>query len=309
MSVPLHWNVIINPNALNYRKNNLWEIVKHGLTGKGYTFNEFLSPSQERCEVLISTLIDEGQTNYIVVGGDGTLNEVVNAFLKSKNASDNFVLALIPCGTGNDWARTHNIQHNADALVNMFLEGKVISHDIGKVISRKNGQQFERFFINIAGLAFDAEVILRMNKSVKMLYGNKFVYLKNLFISLLYNKPIRCKFFLNDNTTFVKPVFSIAVGICKYNGGGMMQVPMANPHDGLLDMIIIEPMNLHEIIVQLPKLYTGTHIGYKKIHYYKTSCVTIEPEHKMFAEVEGEIVGDGAFEIKSAAQKVKVLVP
>jgi len=308
MSIPHIWNVIINPNALNCNKTNLWESVKLNLYSKSFVFKEFLSPSQEKCEELVSALVKEGHTNFIVVGGDGTLNEVLNALLKSKTDIDNILLALIPSGTGNDWAKTHNILSDINTLTNMFLNGKVILHDTGKVTVVNNENQIERYFINIAGLAFDAEVIIRVNKSIKLNFGNKFIYLKNLFISLLYNKANECKFIL-DNTTFEMSVFSIAVGICKYNGGGMMPVPMADPQDGFLDMVIIEPMNLFEILVQLPKLYKGKHIGYKKIHHYRTSNIGIIPKQKMFAEVEGEIVGNGTFEIKSAAQKVNVLIP
>jgi len=308
MPLPLFWNVIINPNALNNKNTSLWELVKLKLSNKGYTFNEFFSPSQKKCEEIVSKLIKEGHTNFTVVGGDGTLNEVVNALLKSASFSENILLALIPSGNGNDWAKTHNISTGTSALVDMFLFGEVRPHDIGKVIVNKNGILSERYFINIAGLAFDAEVIIRVNKSLKYSFGNKFIYLKNLFLSLLSNKPIDCGFILND-TTFEMPVFSIAVGICKYNGGGMMPVPMADPHDGLLDVVIIEPMNLFEILTQLPKLYKGKHIGYKKIHHYRTFNISIAPKQTMFAEVEGEIVGDGTFEIMSVPQKVNVLVP
>ena len=88
-----------------------------------------------------------------------------------------------------------------------------------------------------------------------------------------------------------------------------MPVPMADSQDGLLDMVIIEPLNLFEIMIQLPKLYKGKHIGYKKIHHFRTSQIRIIPEHIMFAEVEGEIVGDGTFEIIGIPQKINVLVP
>ena len=308
MSLPLFWNVIINPNALNCKKTNLWKDVRQKLLDNGFQFKEYLSPSQEKCENLISALSKERQTNFIIVGGDGTLNEVLNALLKNQSDINNFLFALIPSGNGNDWARTHNIKVNINNLTNMFLNGRVMSHDIGKVTVAKKGNLIERYFINVAGLAFDAEVILRVNKSFKLNFGNKFLYLKNLFICLLYNKPNNCRFLI-DNEAFDRPVFSIAIGICKYNGGGMMPVPMADSQDGLLDMVIIEPLNLFEIMIQLPKLYKGKHIGYKKIHHFRTSQIRIIPEHIMFAEVEGEIVGDGTFEIIGIPQKINVLVP
>ena len=308
MTLPLFWNVIINPNTLNYKKEKLWNAVKTNLLSKGFLFKEFISPSQQICEQLTADLLEAEQTNFIVVGGDGTLNEVINALIKNNFNADKILLALIPSGTGNDWSRTHQIPPQSDALADMFINGKFISHDLGKVSVQNNNDINERYFINIAGLGFDAEVILRLNKSTKLKYAGQFIYLKNLFFSLLTNKPNKCSFVLDD-ISFEKSVFSIAVGICKYNGGGMMQVPMANHQDGLLDMIIIEPMNLYEILVQLPKLYKGKHIGFKKVHHYRTKKVNINPQKKMFAEMEGEIAGDGTFEITSIAEKVRIVVP
>lgn len=308
MVLHFSWNVIINPNTLNIKKEKLWETVKLNLINKGFVFKEHFSPTQQKCEQILTDLLKADNTNFIVVGGDGTLNEVVNAVLKNSINPEKILLALIPSGTGNDWCRTHNIPLEAKPLTEMFLNGNIITHDIGKVIVQNKNKTHERYFINIAGLGFDAEVILRLNKSNKLKYAGQFVYLKNLFLTLLSNKPNPCKF-EHDNIVYELSVFSIAIGICKYNGGGMMQVPMAEMQDGLLDMVIIEPMNLFEILTQLPKLYKGKHIGFKKIHHYRSSHICITAKQKMFVEVEGEIVGDGSFVIKSVAQKINVVVP
>jgi len=308
MTQPLFWNVIINPNTLNYKKEKLWATVKTNLINKGYSFKEHVASSQQICEQLIAALLNASQTNFIVVGGDGTLNEVVNAMVKNNFNSEKVLLALIPSGTGNDWSHTHSIPSQSDALTDMFINGRNISHDLGKVTVFNNNMSNEKYFINIAGLGFDAEVILRLNKSTKLKYAGQFIYLKNLFLTLLTNKPNHCSFVL-DEISFEKSVFSMAVGICKYNGGGMMQVPMANPQDGYLDLVIIEPMNLYEILVQLPKLYKGAHIQFKKVHHYRTKNIKVTPQKKMYCEVEGEIAGDGIFEINAIAEKIKVLVP
>jgi len=302
------WNVIINPNAFNIRKEKLWKEVKGILVGHEFQFSEHISHSKRDCEFIIENCINKGFKHFVIVGGDGTLNEAINAIFKYCQTPDQICVSLIPCGTGNDWSRTHNITGAAMHLAKMFIQGKIIEHDIGKIISSKNNARNEKYFINIAGLGFDAEVILRLNKSAKLRYAGKFIYLKNLFLTLLSNKPTMCHFVVNDKQ-FDMNVFSIAIGICKYNGGGMMQVPMANPYDGLLDMIIIEPLNLFEILWQLPKLYNGKHIAYKKVHHFRTANISITPQKTMFAEVEGEIAGDGTFEIKAIAKKIKVLIP
>ncbi len=309
LPIPLSWHVIINPNTFTQKNRDVWHNLKQKLKLRQYVFSEFFSPSKSDCEQIINQSITQGQTNFVVVGGDGTFNEVVNAILKNENtSSEKFTLALIPTGTGNDWARMHHISTDISQLESMFLNGRIITHDLGEVVVKNDYDITKRYFVNIAGLAFDAEVILRMNKSSHLKKGNKILYLKNLFLSLVSHKTIPCTIEL-EGMAFNKNVFSIAVGICKYNGGGMMQVPMADFTDGLLDMIVIEPMNIREIITQLPKLYKGTHISYKKVHHYRASYVNIKPQRQMYCEVEGEIAGAGVFEIKSCPFKINVLLP
>jgi len=309
LSIPNTWHVIINSNTLNKENKDLWHNLKQVLQNKQFNLKEHISPTKIDCEQIIEHSTAQGITNFIVVGGDGTLNEVLNAVLKIKSVNlEKYLFALIPTGTGNDWARTHFISNKVSELEKMFTHGKIIPHDIGEVMVLNKENINKRYFVNIAGLAFDAEVILRMNKSTKLKKGNKLLYLKNLFLTLASYKSIPCDFRC-QSITFNKNVFSIAVGICKYNGGGMMQLPMADFKDGMLDMIVIEPMNIFEIITQLPKLYKGTHLSYKKVHHYRTSYVNIKPQSQMYCEVEGEIAGTGNFEIKSYPYKINVLLP
>ncbi|OQA01967.1 MAG: putative lipid kinase YtlR [Bacteroidetes bacterium ADurb.Bin408] len=308
MALPLRWHVIHNPNAVNFGKYYTWEAIKEILLKNNFVFQEHLAPNQISCHEIIAGLKNENIRHFVVIGGDGTLNEVVNALYNNGYNTSDVVLALIPSGTGNDWARTHNIRARNKELADMFLKGKIVQHDVGVVSVTTGTKNQQRYFVNIAGFAFDAEVIQRINKTSKPQKGNKMLYLKNLFLSLLNNKPVQCRLRVDDYT-FEKNVFSLAVGICRYNGGGMMQVPVADFRDGFFNVVLIEPLNLLEIFIQLPKLYKGTHINYKKIHLFKGREIEIVPQRNIPAEVEGEIVGEGVFIIKAAPAYINVLVP
>lgn len=302
------WQAIINPNACNQKENNLWVQVKEALNATEISVEEHMAGSGMACEKIVMQLLSAGQKKIIIVGGDGTLNEVVNALLKSNYSLDEVLLALVPSGTGNDWARTHNIIPSSLSIVNLLKNGKVLQHDVGKVEIINGEKHNIRYFVNMAGFGFDAEVILRMNKSVTPLFAGRFTYLKNLFLTLVHHKSVNYSLKV-DEQSFNGKIFSVVVGICKYNGGGMKQVPMANFNDNLFDVVLIEPMNIFEIISQLPKLYKGTHINYKKMHHFRGSRVIIEPKGKVYGEAEGEIIGNGLFEISPAREKIKFLVP
>ncbi len=308
MTLPRRWHVLLNPNAENFGQNYSWDGIKKMLLPENFVFQEHVAPTRESCHEIIASLKNENARYFIIVGGDGTLNEVVNALYNNAYNTTQVVLALIPSGTGNDWARTHRLPATERELSRLFLDGKIIPHDVGIVCANTATGNQQRYFINIAGFAFDAEVIQRVNKSPLPQKGNKMVYLKNLFLSLLSNKPVRCRLRV-DEQVHEKDVFSLAVGICRYNGGGMMQVPMADFSDGVFDIVLIEPLNLFEILTQLPKLYKGTHITYKKIHHYKGREIEIVPQRHIPAEVEGELAGEGAFTVKPALSAINVLVP
>jgi len=303
----LHWNVIINPNAYKGKCLNFWSKLRKLLWEKGYTFNVWDSPSTQKCEEIVRQLLEKQAYNIMVVGGDGTLNEVINALIRNNAELSKVFLSVVPSGTGNDWAKTHAIPNAPEKLAAMFCKGTFVKHDIGKVVIENEAGISERHFINIAGLGFDAEVILRVINSKEYRYGSRFIYLKNLFLALKNHNTIPCTIIANDKTSEV-PLFTMAAGICKYNGNGMKQVPMAVFNDGLLDVVYIEAMSFWEILTQLPRLFNGSHIKHKKVHHIRTSHLKVYPQKQMFAETEGEIAGSGCFNIYCLNDKINVLV-
>ncbi len=306
--LPRFWNAIINPRAFRGKSHLYWSKVKSELWEHGFTFKVCDSPSSEKCNEIVSHLVREGETNFLVVGGDGTLNEVVNALLVSGADLNQILVGVIPSGTGNDWARTHNISRKPSDIVEMFKKGRIFSHDIGKVTIISEKDEKCRYFINIAGLGFDAEVILRIQQTGQEVHNNKFIYLKNLFRALKDNRPVKCRFIFSDHEHEL-PIFTIAAGICKYNGNGMKPVPMADPSDGMLDVVYVEYMKGFEFYRKLPFFLKGKHIGMKKVYHVRTKHVEIIPESTMYVETEGELVGCGKFLIENTELKLRILIP
>lgn len=193
-------------------------------------------------------------------------------------------------------------------IVNIFLSGSVIHHDIGIVRQINRPELPPRYFINIAGLGFDAAVIDRVHRARKFKVAKGLVYLKHLILSLVKYQTVDCKLVFDQKIEH-KSVFSIAAGICKYNGNGMMPVPMADPTDGMLDVVVIEKMKLWQLFTQIPALFRGTYIRHPKVFHYKVQSFEVFPKTSIQCEVEGEMVGEGSFKIEIAPQKIKVLIP
>ncbi len=301
------WNVIINPTTLKGTSIKSWEKIATLLIYEGYEFVEWHTKHKNNAIRITENLLHDGIRQIMVIGGDGTLNEVVNGIMRSGISPEEVVLFLIPSGTGNDWAKSHGIKRNAKLILSMLYNENIVMHDVGLVRSIRNTQTNSRYFINIAGFGFDASVIKRVQESRKYKVGNGLIYIKNLLITLLSHKSVDCRIEI-DNEIIEKFTFSIAVGICKYNGNGMMQVPMAKFNDGIFDIILIEQMSILQVIFQIPNLFKGKHINHPKVHHYQGENISILPMGRFYGEVEGELLDEGVYEIRNCKEKAGVVV-
>lgn len=307
-SLSKFWNVIINPTTLKGKSTKYWKTIATSLIYDGYEFVEWQTNHKNNAIDITINLLNEGIRQIMVVGGDGTLNEVVNGIMESGVQPQEVTLCLIPSGTGNDWARSHKIKRDIKVIRSLLTLGNIKLHDIGVVHSIRTSVTSKRYFINIAGFGFDAAVIQRVQEARKFKMGNSFIYLKNVLFTLFKSKSIDCRIEI-ESKIIEKSIFSIAIGICKYNGNGMKQVPMAKFDDGLFDIILIEKMPVRTMLYLIPKLFSGTHINHSKINHFRASKIMIYPKGRFFGEVEGELLEEGVYEIENCKSKIKVLVP
>ncbi len=301
--------VIINPNAGNGRGKADWPAIKEMLSNQGLAFKSMFTKAVNHARETCIDKINEGQRRFIVVGGDGTLNEVVNGIFSQDSVPPNkFVLGNIPVGTGNDWCRTYNIPNNLAAAVKIISNQNIFHQDIGKVSYMKNGNLESRYFLNVAGCGFDAFVANRTNEKKEMGKGSALVYLYTLFVSLFNYKStnITIEF---EKSKYSELVFSISLGIGRYNGGGMMQLPDAIPNDGLFDLTIIKKMSKIEVLKNIKKLYNGTIVTHPKVDTFKANKVIIKSIPDISLEVDGERCGNSPFVFETINKGLGVLVP
>ncbi|MDD2411530.1 MAG: diacylglycerol kinase family lipid kinase [Bacteroidales bacterium] len=302
------WHVILNPIALNGKRIHFWNKIARELMQDGFEFIEWVTTKRENAIDVAESIIKKGGTQILIVGGDGTLNEVVNGVMKLPKLASQILLCVVPSGTGNDWAKTHRLKPTAKSIRAMLLNGKVVKHDVGIVHSIKNHETTSRFFINIAGFGFDAAVIQRVYESRKYRIGNKFIYIKNVLTTLFFHRSVEC-IIKHDGLVSKADIFSIAAGICKYNGNGMKQVPMADFQDGYIDFVFICKMSRWSLITQVPKLFSGKHVHHPKVFHVRSEKCTITPLGRVLGEVEGEMIEEGSYQVEIAAEQLKFLVP
>ncbi len=302
------WMIIVNPNAGSRKGGKDWEKIKQLIDKTGICYQIRFTETLNHAVLLTQKAIEDGFRNFIAVGGDGTLNEMVNGiFSQTEIETSAFQIGMIPVGTGNDWCRMFNIPINYQKAVDIIVKNITFIQDIGKVSFQMDHETKERYFINVTGLGYDALVARKTNAEKVKGKGSKLSYFLNIFTSLFYYKDEQIRIIADDkeiNTIF----FSMSVGICKYNGGGMMQLPNAVADDGLLDVTIIKKVSKFDLIKSIKKLYDGSITTHPKVISFQTSKVTVNSDNKIYIEADGESLGHGPFVFSLLPKALKVIV-
>ncbi|HEV3476951.1 MAG TPA: diacylglycerol kinase family protein [Rubrobacteraceae bacterium] len=240
----------------------------------------------------------------IVVGGDGTVNEVVNGLGKAGFPKD-VTLAVLPMGTGNDLAATLAIPDDPEGARETIRRGRVRTLDVARVRSEGLG---ERFFINVSTGGFGAETSSLANEELKSRWG-KLAYFRASLEKARDFDVREVRVTLDGEERMMRAV-NVAVGNCRYAGGGWPAAPRANPEDGLLDLVVIEDVGLKEALALAPAaLARSDYLGKEGVFSARARRIRIEtqPDGLEFT-ADGELIGDEPAEFEIIPHTLKVVV-
>jgi diacylglycerol kinase (ATP) len=240
----------------------------------------------------------------IVAGGDGTINDAVNGLGKAGFPED-VTLALLPAGTGNDLAATLDIPANPDEAEYVIRQSRVRTLDVARVRSEGVG---ERFFINVASGGLGAEISDANEEELKKRWG-KLSYLR-ASLEVARNFDVReISLALDGEERRVRAV-NIAVGNCRYAGGGWLAAPKANPEDGLLDVVVIETLGLTEVLALTPAaLAKSDYLDKEGVYFARAKEVRVETQPPgLEFSADGEVIGDEPAEFTVIPSALKVIV-
>jgi YegS/Rv2252/BmrU family lipid kinase len=258
---------------------------------------------------LTQAAIHKGYRKIMAIGGDGTVNEVLNGIYRQQIVKPiEVAFAFIPVGTGNDWVRTIGIPTDYQGAAKTIKTGNYFFQDVGVAEFYNEGKLQKHYFANIAGLGYDAFVANYTNK--KSMGGKnkgKFTYLLNMLKCLMKYKPSKVKVTIDQQTVIEENIFSMCVSICKYNGNGMMQSPYAVPDDGLLDVTLFHQPSKAEIMLNTSKLYDGSFVDKKFVSLHQAATVKIEAEPAILLETDGEVIGETPVEFKLIHHGFKII--
>ena len=303
------WLIIVNPNAGARKGAKDWPKISHFFNESGISHICVLTEHRDHANRITIDFIEKGYRNIAVVGGDGTMNETVNGIFMQKTVpTGEITLGMIPVGTGNDWSRMFGIPFDYKGAIEILKKKKTFSQDVGKVQYFTKDIPQVRYFMNIAGMGYDALVAKKTNLLKEKGKGGPLSYFYFIFTGLFQFKFIEAVIEIDDQQVFKGEIFSMNVGICKYSGGGMIQVPFAIPDDGLLDITLIKKAPKWMVIRYANKLYDGTLVNLDFVNTFTGKNVRIRATGKLYLEADGESLGNSPFVFEILSRSLTVVV-
>ncbi len=297
-------------------KNEKWFFIVNVTAGRGKTgkkisklvtslnehkidFEIELTKFSKHATKLTLNAIENGYQKIAGVGGDGTINEIVNGIMQS-GKQEKIVFAIIPEGGGNDFARYFHIPKNIEKAIHLLEIGKTQMVDIGKFD--------ETYFMNSLGIGFDAKAAINANK-IKWLNG-LLRYYSAILLALFTNKPYKMNIKL-DSEKISDELLMFSVGNGRFCGGGFQVTPNAIIDDGLFDICMIKFINRRKILKLLPTVIPGKHLNYEEVTTKRAKKIEVSSENEIPLYFDGEIPklkNPKKVKIEIIPQKIKLVV-
>lgn len=284
--------VIVNPVSANRTTAKEWPQYEKKLRDSGYEFDVVLTERPGHATELARKALKAGYETIMSVGGDGTMNEVVNGFFEDgMPVAENPRLVIFSRGTGCDFIKALGIRKGIEDLMEVLARNQAERVDVGRVdFTDETGKQMTRYFMNVADIGLGAEAANRVNKHSKLLKGLlSFMLGAVTTIALYKNKDFEVV--INDEIVLSERMNSVIIANGKYFGGGMKIAPDALMNDGLFDIIILGDLKKLELIKSFPLIYDGKHLGHPKLKLFRGNRVKVKCGEKGLIEVDGEIPG------------------
>jgi diacylglycerol kinase (ATP) len=286
---------VVNPTAGKGRSKRLWEQSMTKLREFG-DFDVAYTTERGDATRLTQAAADKGYDRVAAVGGDGTVFEVVNGLVGRKTA-----LAVVPGGTGNDYATALGLPRTVHDAAKLALLGQERPVDIGRI---SNGVHF----INVAGIGFDAEVVARVNAYPKY-FGGTIPYLAGAIKTLWQYSPQPVEIIIDDQPIRHQKILLLAIGLGPTYGGGMQICPSAKVDDGLFELCVGGDLKLFETLRLLPTIYKGTHVLHPKVAVLRGRHIQINSQIPVAMHADGELVGHLPAEFTILPRHLKVVTP
>lgn len=304
------WLAIVNPVAGKGKGLTDWPRISALLRESEISYDAYFTLHKYHATELTVRGIAAGYRRIIIVGGDGTIHEVVNGlFLQHEIPTTDVLLSVIAVGTGNDWMRMFGIARNYTEAIRAITEQHTFLQDVGRVTYLESRVSQVRYLANVGGVAYDAAVCRGFNLLKEKGYKGNWLYLRSAILQAIKYRCRTVDIECDGEKVFSGKLFTATVGICKYTGGGMSQTPYAVADDGLFDLTVIPKMNRIALFSRFGTLYNDNIYNISGVTLYRGARLAIScPDSEIRLEMDGEILGSSDFTFEIVPRAIKIIV-
>lgn len=309
MELENRWLTIVNPVAGYGRALDDLPIISKLLRENHIDYELMFTEHKHHATQLTVEAIRKGFRKMIVVGGDGTLHEVVNGiFIQKEVPTTDVQVGVIAVGTGNDWIRMFGIPRKYSEAIRAIAENHTFLQDVGVVSYEESSYRQSRYMPNVGGAGLDAAVVRGFNALKARGNRGRILYVLSLIGTYFRYRTTGMRIWVDDEQIVNDLVLSTSVGIGKYSGGGMMQTPDAVADDGLFDLTVIKKIRLWQVPKALKALFNGSIYSLPQVSLHRGSKIRIESSPEVPIEVDGEQLGTTPIEFTILHRAVRVVV-
>jgi YegS/Rv2252/BmrU family lipid kinase len=304
--------VVVNPHSQGGKLGKRWHDLADTI-GRAFPFDDAITTRPGDATVLTREALNAGAERVVAIGGDGTINEVVNGFFDDagKPIAPDASFALIPFGTGGDFRRTMHVPQELPDAVAVIAANRRRKIDVGRLeFVARDGAKTSRMFANIASFGVSGVVDRLVNESGKKFGRLSFAVAtaratwsyKNQRVQLVFDGKDRLETTIN----------TVAIANGKYFGGAMKVAPDAEVDDGMFDVIAMGDFGFGDLLRSGRRLYKGTHLAMDKVSVRRARVVDAEPvDHSAIVEldVDGEAPGRLPARFELVAGALWMVVP
>ncbi|MFV9503214.1 MAG: diacylglycerol/lipid kinase family protein [Oscillochloridaceae bacterium umkhey_bin13] len=289
--------VILNPAAGRGAAGQRREALEAALREADLAYDLVTTHARGGATELAFQAIGRGYDTLVAVGGDGTINEVVNGIVGSRERGlGDATLAIIPLGTGSDFVRMLDGIETGDltSAVRRLATTPPRQVDYGQITVEAGSQELRRVFINGLGAGIDAQVAVEVGK-IHWLTGIAAYIVASMRALASYRPGLMHVRY--DGKELRRKLYFATIGNGRFQGGGFQMTPSGVIDDGLLDLCAVNSLRPDQVLRYYPKLIEGTHVTLPVVTTAQVRSVTISSNVPFPVATDGEVVATDAREV------------
>lgn len=282
--------IIINPKsgkrAFRRQRIYLWKLLRKRREPFVYRVTKYAEHAIE----LGRELVERGCDEILVLGGDGTLSEVINGIMRADIPEEQrakISFGIMPRGTGNDWGRFWGLTKDFKKSLDRFFNGEKQPLDVGCITYWRNGIVHHRYFINSVGFGVDS-LTCQWATTLKYYIGSHHVnYFFALLAAVCVHKSQKIELIVDGKTIVNDMLFTMNIGNGPFSGGGIKQNPDADPRDGVFHSIFVQTPTFRQVLKAIPRLFNGRLTDLDFVHSFVGKEVEVNTRKHLMFEADG----------------------